>query len=810
MNQNRGWFGSLLTVMILLLSFPAHGQKADFDGVRIFINPGHGGHDGDDRHMVETEFWESDGNLEKGLFLRDILQARKATVYMSRVTNNTGDDLPLSSIVAMANAANADFFLAIHSNGFDGTRNQPLVLFRGYDDQPAIPASKVLAGILWDKLFEKSNCWTHTSKWVKGDFTFYPEWNNSGLGVLRGLTMPGVLSEGSFHDYVPEGWRLRNNNHLHHESWAMLRAMQEFWNVAQEPTGIIAGTVRDQLTSPPYYFRTGTRDEHIPINGAVVTLMPLNRSVTLDNLNNGFFMFDSVPPGNYEVICSGMADFNNDTIPVTVIAAKTTLADFLPSFDIAKIPVVTKFTPVTTDSLPFNQLFTFTFNVPMNRNAVQTSMVIEPAVPLLYQWDEKGKVLTVRPETGFASKMPYLMKLTTSACSFWNVPLQAEYQVNFVTKSRSKLVIEEIWPSSGLNAVTLYPRITVRFDAPADHLSATDGIRLLNSQSEAAVKLRETFTSSGGKGTYSFELTQPLQVNSQYRIVIDASVKDIAGITVGTAREVSFTTRTKAYQTGNVIESFDNISSFWDPEASGSTVGTDNPLTTFTASNTIFRSGSASGRLDYVFTGQGGGVCRVFDKEKPSIGGNTNNVFAMWVYGDLSRNQLEYWFYSPGTVNQIVAVEEINWAGWDLMSIPFSAIGGSGDWQYHSLVVRQVAGAAKTGTMYFDDAMVFIPTAIKDEEYLDNGLLIYPNPLQTEGRVTFFLQLPCHTELNLYSSDGSLVANLLSGYRDAGPQTVEWIPSPSLASGVYTLRLSLREEGKTLWHHTSRRWVVVR
>ena len=142
------------------------------------------------------------------------------------------------------------------------------------------------------------------------------------------------------------------------------------------------------------------------------------------------------------------------------------------------------------------------------------------------------------------------------------------------------------------------------------------------------------------------------------------------------------------------------------------------------------------------------------------------------------------------------------------MSIPFSAIGGSGDWQYHSLVVRQVAGAAKSGTMYFDDAMVITPTV--GDEYRGNGLLLYPNPLQTDGRVTFYLQLPSHTELNLYSSDGSLVANLLSGYRDAGAQTVEWTPSPSLASGVYTLRLSLREEGKTLWHHNSQRWVVVR
>lgn len=806
----RQWRLTGLVALLMLCPVALDGQNADFTGIRVFINPGHGGNDSNDRHMLATDFWESEGNLEKGLFLRDLLEARNATVYMSRTTNFTADDLPLSTIVTLANTSNSDVFLSIHSNGFDGTRNQPLVLFRGYDDQPENSGAKVLAGILWDKLFEKSNCWTNTFKWVKGDFTFYPEWNNSGLGVLRGLTMPGVLSEGSFHDYVPEGWRLRNSNHLHHEAWAMLRALSQFENVLPEATGIIAGTVRDLLTSPEYYYKPGTKDEALPINGAVVTLYPGEITRAIDNLNNGFFMFDSLAPGNYELICSGVTDFFNDTLTAAVIAGKTTLADFLPSFDTLRSPVVTGFMPSVADSLPFNQVFTFTFNIPMDRAKVQAALVTEPAVNLLFQWDEKGRVMTVRPEIGFASKTPYIMKLMTAATSEWDVPLPSEYLVSFVTKARTRLVTEKVWPSSGLTGVTLYPRITVFFDAPVDHASATDGVRLLNSQSVAIGKVRETFTTSGGKGTYSFETTEPLQVTGQYRILLDAGVKDLAGVTLGTSSETSFTARTKSYQSGNIVESFENIGAFWDPEASGSTTGTDNPLTTFTASYDILRSGSSAGMLNYVFTGIGGGVCRVFDTSKPVISSNTNQYFAMWVYGDLSNNGLEYWFYSPGSVNQIVAATTVNWAGWDLVAIPVSSIGGSGDWQYHSIVVRQSAAGAKSGTMYFDDAMVMTPTGIEDEEYSDAGLLLYPNPVRTEGRVTFFLQAPCQAVLNLYSSDGSLVENLFSGQCGSGPQSVEWYPASSVAAGVYTLRLSLREEGEARWRHTSRRWVVVK
>jgi len=807
----KPWRRVWLLAWLLFLPAVQYGQRADFNGLKIFINPGHGGHDDNDRHMIATDFWESDGNLAKGLFLRELLESRNATVYMSRTTNYTSDDLQLSVIAEMANQANADFFISIHSNGFDGTRNQPLVLFRGYDNAPYFPAAKTMAQILWEKLYEKGNCWTHSFQWVKGDWTFYPEWGDKvGLGVLRTLNMPGVLSEGSYHDYIPEGWRLRNENHLHHEAWAMLRALQQFYNVNPEPYGIIAGTVRDELTSPPYYFGPDTRDKNIPINGATVTLMPVNRTITLDDLNNGFFMFDSLPPGTYEVIAGGMTDFYNDTIAAVVTAGVTTPADLLPSFDTARVPVVAEHLPSTTDSLPFNQAFTFRFNVPMDMQAVQSALVFEPAVNVTYGWDEKRRILTVKPETGFASGTQYLIRLTVAATSKWNVHLADEYNVSFVTKKRNRLVIDRIWPPQGAAGITLFPRITLFFDAPLDNATASAGIRILDGQSAPLARHRELITSEGGKGSFSFELTSPLERNSTYRIEIDPAVRDVSGVTVGVQAVATFTTRTTGYQTGNVIETFDNTGVFWDPEASGSTVGTDNPLTTFTSSNDIYKVNAPAGRLDYSFTGDNGGVCRVFDTSKPVIGSNTSQVFAMWVYGDLSGNRLEYWFYSPGSVNQVVSASTINWAGWDLISIPMSSIGGNGDWQYHSIVVRQNSDGLKSGTMYFDDAMVITPTGIEEQADDLTGLTVYPNPVRGEGRVSFMLLSDSHVDISLFAGDGRLAASVFTGILGAGEHSIPCNLSLSVAPGIYTLRLGVRREGEAVCQYASSRWVVVR
>lgn len=62
-----------------------------------------------------------------------MLEVAGATVIMTRVTNTTADDLPLSQIVAMGNQANVDFLLSIHSNAGNGAVNHVDVACFGVD-----------------------------------------------------------------------------------------------------------------------------------------------------------------------------------------------------------------------------------------------------------------------------------------------------------------------------------------------------------------------------------------------------------------------------------------------------------------------------------------------------------------------------------------------------------------------------------------------------------------------------------------------------------------------------------------------------
>ncbi|MCB9207452.1 MAG: N-acetylmuramoyl-L-alanine amidase [Ignavibacteriales bacterium] len=195
-----------------------------FYRIRIYINPGHGGHDSNDRYIAATGFWESEGNLGKGLHLRDILDSMNAITKMSRTTNNTNDDLGLSVIAADANNFDADYMHSIHSNAYNGQSNYTLILFQGKDNAPTYPEAKVMGGYLADEIFKAHRT---STKYNRGDADFYGT-GQPYLGVFKGLTMPGTLSEGSFHDYIPESFRLKNDAYLDHEAWAITKAFIKY------------------------------------------------------------------------------------------------------------------------------------------------------------------------------------------------------------------------------------------------------------------------------------------------------------------------------------------------------------------------------------------------------------------------------------------------------------------------------------------------------------------------------------------------------------------------------------------------------
>ena len=314
----------LIIVGLSFLSFPELRAQS-LAGVKICVNPGHGGHDSNDREIPlapGVTFWESDGNLSKGIYLREILQGLGATVIMTRTTNTTADDLPLSQIVAIANANNVDYFQSIHSNAGGGAANYTLILFQGRTTAPTYPGALSMANYLADEIYRVDRT---TSKMIYGDFDFYGT-GQAYLGVFKGLNMPGTLTEGSMHDYTPESWRLKNESYLKHEAWAIARAYLPYFLGGTFPTGIVAGILRDKLETVPDSYHPIGNDKYKPLNQIKVRMEPGGRIYNGDNYNNGFYLFDNVVPGNYKLFFEA-ENMKTDSASVLVYADESVFAD---------------------------------------------------------------------------------------------------------------------------------------------------------------------------------------------------------------------------------------------------------------------------------------------------------------------------------------------------------------------------------------------------------------------------------------------------------------------------------------------------
>lgn len=318
-------------------------------GIKIYLNPGHGGYDDNDRSCWTIPvpeqwtnpagYWESKSNLVKALYLYDMLQAAGATVMISRTENTSGardidyypnvqvgsaeynaimagGDRYLSEIAEEANAFGADHFLSIHSNAHNLRTNYLLMLYHGEDGAPTVAPSNLMAAMAGSvQIKNPLTVWgSGATPYIRGDITFYgdsPTDPLAGLGVLRPLTVPGHLSEGSFHDYAPETHRLMNNDYCHLEALRMFQYFHKWFDRQLPATACISGFVKssnqtiDDLEQPKFYYFNNTDDQWLPLNGVTVILgdadgNPLDTVIT-DDWYNGIFAFYDLEPGTYTV-----------------------------------------------------------------------------------------------------------------------------------------------------------------------------------------------------------------------------------------------------------------------------------------------------------------------------------------------------------------------------------------------------------------------------------------------------------------------------------------------------------------------------
>ncbi|MBK7107228.1 MAG: Ig-like domain-containing protein [Ignavibacteriae bacterium] len=772
----------LLILFIISLSI----KSQDFSGIRIYINPGHGGHDSNDRYISQTGFWESEGNLAKGLFLKEILDSLNAVTKISRTTNNSSDDLGLSVIVADANNFDADYFHSIHSNGYNGQSNYTLILFQGKDNAPTYPEAKIMGSYLADEIYKAHRT---TTKYNRGDADFYGT-GQPYLGVLKGLTMPGTLSEGSFHDYIPESYRLKNQAYLKHEAWAITKAFVKYYGLNDFAFGEIAGSVRDAFETVDYFYLNGTKDKNKPANLVNAILMPDSIVYNGDSFNNGFFLFDEVLKGEYDLIVDA-ENYNKDTLHVIVEENKTTFIDpYLTEAPNYSPPIVKEYFPNELENVRLDSKIILNFNVKMDKASTQLAFKITPSVPGTFTWENNDKRLIFSPSNYLTGGTQYEVSLNIFAKSYYNILIEQPFNILFNT--RSALSFLKSYPEQNSTDISRTVKIKLKFDGPIDPYSLGGNVFFQDLLDNDVYLLINEENYSNGE--IIFEPMHELNPNTYYKIKLLNGIKDTEGSNLLSDTTIIFRTESVTETNGNILFDFEEIGNWLQPEQSISTFGIDQVNTSFTISASRFISGSNSGKLKYSFISDSSGICKLENVSHDLININQQNNFGIWIFGDLSFNNLQIWFKNLDSSIIQYNLEYIDWTGWKFKEI---YLGNSDNYIFNSIAIVQNKSGEKSGELFFDNAQYDVITNIeKVKNSFPNKIELlqnYPNPFNPNTNITFTIPYNEENEnatvkLIVYDILGREVITLVNEIKKPGIYKINF-DGNNLSSGIYYYQL---------------------
>ena len=645
----------------------------------VYINPGHGGHDSDDRNVVIYPFaqgdtagyWESNSNLKKGFALNNCLKAKGYTTSMSRVSNQTSDDLALSTIVALCNSSGADIFYSIHSNatGVPARRNHILALYRGPTGSPVVANSDVLALNLVQRLqVNAASVWT-SSYQIAGDFTFYPDWNNAGLGVLRGNHAVSMLSEGSFHDYIPETYRLMNDNYCWMEGWNFSLGADDYFGYSFFDKGAVAGNIRDnRMPRVINDFIIFGDDNREPVSNATVILMDMNDepldTCYTDDMYNGIYAFKMLDPGTYKIKVE-QEHYFSQTKEVTIQANHSSYCNF----DLARVretpPEVINYTPVWNESdapLKANTPVVLEFNWDMNTEVTEAAFHIEPAVEGSFRWEDSNYRLVFEPTDAYEINTLYTVTLDTTAEHGGGMKLQEPFTLQFKTTYRKYLEVIDIFPHQGDNVHYKNATIELRTDSMLNNSYYYDKIVLTDKDGNALTYNRRNTKTGKASDPFGFiriPVASTMTPGEEYTLTIAKEMDDTAGIHLPETIVHKFTAVDAGEEKpdATVIEGFEDASKFSVEE-----VSTNTEVALTASTDRLFGSKSLQIKINDPVSLTAGFTSTSFN----DVTINGNEELSLHVNGDMSNLYLKMRLMSTDGSQEIVYIDfgKIDFHGW--------------------------------------------------------------------------------------------------------------------------------------------------
>ncbi|WP_404356551.1 N-acetylmuramoyl-L-alanine amidase [Cytobacillus firmus] len=182
------------------------GNESILNQQMIVIDPGHGG---SDPGAVAYGLREKDVVLDTALRVKKLLAK---TPFQYKLTRETDTFISLNERVNISKRANANTFVSIHANAFNGSANGTETYYYAAYQNPNTEDSKLLAAKIQNRLLDAWNLYDRGVK--KGN-----------LHVIRENTMPAVLVELGFID------NKKDNEKLASPAWRQEAAKAVYWGI---------------------------------------------------------------------------------------------------------------------------------------------------------------------------------------------------------------------------------------------------------------------------------------------------------------------------------------------------------------------------------------------------------------------------------------------------------------------------------------------------------------------------------------------------------------------------------------------------
>ena len=304
--------------------------------------------------------------------------------------------------------------------------------------------------------------------------------------------------------------------------------------------------------------------------------------------------------------------------------------------------------------------------------------------------------------------------------------------------------IVDVYPTASSVNVDLKPIINISFDELVKTSTISSRFKIVRNSTQTNVAGTLKHYVVNGRSVLNAFISNTLIENETYTIKLTAGIEDIYGNPIPIDNNFEFTTGNSNYFSQTIIDNFESgIGNWWQPTASGSTIGVIPQSTKITSVNTVLNHNTGSTRsmmFEYAFnTNTSDWLIREYRSvASPSFDANT--ILQAFVFGDGTNNKFRFALKETSlNTYEVSPWFNIDWIRLETCFLGFKQ-GQTGAWIgngileppfiYDSFQFTYSPGNQSTGTLYFDDLRTasFRPTDIKEE----NGLVPTKYVLRTE------------------------------------------------------------------------------